>query len=102
MLNEDDDQRTTAEILDEAQRVQAASKESAIRSKNVLKEITETGTATLDQLQQDRSKLENVQSDLEEIDSDLKLAQNQLKSIARKLTKDKMIRYVPAHPQMAS
>jgi hypothetical protein len=91
--NTADDQRTTTEILDEAQKIQADSKASALRSKNILKEITETGTATLEQLQQDRSKLENVQTDLEEIDSDLKIAQNQLKSIARKLTKDKLIRY---------
>jgi chromosome segregation ATPase len=87
-----DDQRTTTEILDEAARVQKESKQSTERSKNVIKEMTETGNATLEQLQQDRSKLENVADDLVEIDSDLKLAQNQLKSIARKLTKDRLIR----------
>ena len=80
--------------MDEAARVQKESKQSTERSKNVIKEMTETGNATLEQLQQDRSKLENVADDLVEIDSDLKLAQNQLKSIARKLTKDRLIRYV--------
>lgn len=89
-----DDQRTTEEILDEAKKIQAASKESTGRSKQIVKEIIETGTATHNQLTSDREKLENVHSDLEEMDSDLKMAQNQLKAIARKLTKDKLIRYV--------
>ena len=88
-----DDQRTTTEILDEAQRIQKESKESTTRSKAIVKEITETGNATLEQLQQDRAKLETVHDDLVEMDSDLKIAQNQLKSIARKLTKDRLIRY---------
>lgn len=93
-----DDQRTTAEILDEAKKIQDETKESAIRSKQILKEIQDTGNATMDQLVQDRAKIENVHNDLEEMDSDLKLAQNQLKSIARKLTKDKIIRYaLPNH-----
>jgi outer membrane protein TolC len=80
--------------LDEALDVQKQSGQSVDRSKKIVQEITETGNATLEQLQQDRNKLENVASDLEEIDGDLKLAQNQLKAIARKLTKDKIIRYV--------
>lgn len=88
-----DDQRTTTEILDEAQRIQKESKASATRSKAITKEIAETGNATLEQLQQDRGKLEVVLEDIVEMDSDLKIAQNQLKSITRKLTKDKLIRY---------
>lgn len=91
-----DDQRTTEEILDEAKRIQAQSKESTTRSKKVLEEINETGNATLGQLQQDRAKLEEVHADLEEMDSDLRMAQNQLKGIARKLSKDNIIRYVPS------
>lgn len=94
LLFVEDDQKTTDEILEEAAKIQKESKASTERSKGILKEITETGTATLEQLQQDRAKLENIDSDLQEMDSDLKLAQNQLKSIARKLTKDKIIRYV--------
>jgi len=89
-----EDQRTTDELLDEAKKVQAASKESTTRSKAIVHDIIETGTATHTQLTEDRAKLENVHSDLEEMDSDLKMAQNQLKAIARKLTKDKIIRYV--------
>lgn len=88
-----DDQRTTEEILDEAKSIQAKSKESTTRSKAIVQEITETGNATLEQLQQDRNKLEEVHNDLEEMDSDLKMAQNQLKGIARKLSKDNLIRY---------
>lgn len=94
-----DDQRTTEEILDEAKKIQAASKESTTRSKKIVQEITETGNATLEQLQSDRQKLEEVHNDLEEMDSDLKMAQNQLKGIARKLSKDNLIRYVQFETQ---
>lgn len=88
-----EDQRTTEEILDEAKKIQKESHESTTRSKKIVQEITETGNATLEQLQSDRAKLEDVHNDLEEMDSDLRMAQNQLKGIARKLSRDNLIRY---------
>ncbi|XP_049850002.1 uncharacterized protein LOC126320580 [Schistocerca gregaria] len=84
--------RTAEEILVEAASIQKESLQSVERSKGILKETIQTGTATATQLAEDREKLEAAGEDIQEIRSDLDMAQAQMRALIRKFAMDKCTR----------
>lgn len=88
--------KTNDSLLEDTHKVQEKTFESLARTKNMIQASKEIGTATVEQLQQQKEQIKTIEEDIDAMDSNLVRAEKLVGNFARRMATDRLIQLFAA------
>ena len=88
--------KTNDNLLQDTHKIQEKTFESLARTRNMIQASKEIGTATVEQLQQQKEQIRTIEQDIDAMDSNLVRAEKLVGNFARRMATDRLIQMFAA------